>query len=430
MRIRTFPLLAFTALAVTCPAAAQTSFPSLLSYEKFVGGGHWDGMGMTCLWLDDLNGDSIPEFASSAFCTDFAGFNSGSMYIFDGATKTIMRRHDGLVATARFGDAAAVCGDVDGDGVGDYVVGASRDLYQGDAVGSATVFSGATGLQLHYLRGEYDGDRFGIEVCAAGDVNGDGRQDLLVGAPLAAGGTGRAHVYDGLTGTLIRTHSGNGLEMACGGAVRGLGDVNGDGISDYAIARPGAGQQVGHVTLYSGYDGLPIHNWTGTAPEGRFGNSVDPAGDVDADGIPDLIIGEPCADAFHIYSGATGALIRSHFGALPSGKTGFGHAAATIGDWDGDSVDDYMLGAPGEWDHVDFFSITPGGAVHLISGATGVAIDVIVCPSPFIAFGWSLAGAKDLDGDGNPDLLIGAPAYGISTGGTAPGAMILGYGAP
>lgn len=430
MRASLHPLLVLATLAVVSSTAAQTPFPSLQSYEKFEGTAHWDGLGMTCLWLDDLNGDTIPEFATSAFCTDFNGFNAGSMYIFDGATKTVMRRHDGLVATARFGDSAAICGDVDGDGVGDYVVGASRDLRQADVVGSATVFSGATGLPLHYFRGDFDGDRFGTEVCAAGDVNGDGKMDLLVGAPEAAAGTGRAYVYDGATGALIRTHSGNGLEMRCGASVRGLGDIDGDGISDYAIGRPGIGQQVGRITLYSGYHGLPIHDWVGTVPEGRFGNSVDPAGDVDADGFPDLIIGEPCADAFHVYSGLSGALIRSHFGGLPNGKTGFGHSAAPIGDWDGDSVDDYMLGAPGEWNHTTFEVITPGGAVHLISGATGNAIDVIVSPSALIAFGWSLGGAKDLDGDGNLDLLMGAPAYGISTPGGAPGGMFLGYGAP
>lgn len=416
-------------LLTTTAASAQALPPSLLAVEKFTGTAHWDGLGMRVMFLDDFNGDGVPEFASSAFCTDFNGVNSGSMYVFDGSTKGILRRHDGANARARFGDAAAVCGDVDNDGVMDYVIGASRDMNGPFSSGSATVFSGATGVQLHYFQGAFDGELFGSAVCAAGDVDADGHADLLVGSPGEAAGTGRARIYSGATGALVRIHSGTGLRMNAGRSVKGVGDVDGDGYGDYAVGYGGTNGQVGEVEICSGYDGLPIHHWIGSVPDGHFGSVIEPAGDVDADGVDDVLVGESCGDRVHVYSGQSGALIRTHVGNHPTGKKGFGHAMAPLGDWNGDGFDDYVLGAPGEW-NTSFRLLTPWGEVHLIDGASGNPIDVIVCPSPYMSFGSSLSGGTDLDGDGNLDLLIGIPAFGNNAPGSAPGAMVIGYGAP
>ena len=402
--------------------------PQAQSYVKFNGESDWDGYGMQVLWLDDLDGDGVPEFATSAFCTDYNGWNAGSMYIFDGETKTVIRRHDGQNAQAQFGRSAANCGDLDGDGIRDYLVGAPKETVAGFGfAGAVYVYSAGTGSLLFRLDGGFTDDLFGTAVAGIGDVNGDGVDDLLVGAPAAAAETGRAYLYSGADGSLIRTHAGNGLEMRRGAAVAGMDDLDGDGIADYAIGAPGINNDFGRAAVYSGYDGLIIYEWVSTIPEGRYGEHIKAAGDLNRDGVGDILIGEPCLDAVHAIDGATGVLIRSHFGNLATGKRGFGHSFSTLGDWNCDGADDYVIGARGEWDEQTFQLITPGGRILIIDGLTGDPLRVFATFDTDDCFGASVAGGTDLDGDGCTDLLVGAPVDGGAPG-QAPGSVYLRFG--
>jgi hypothetical protein len=402
--------------------------PQAQSFVKFNGESDWDGYGMQVLWLDDLNADGVPEFATSAFCTDYNGWNAGSMYIFDGETRTILRRHDGGGVQAQFGRAAANTGDLDGDGVRDYIVGAPKDSVQGvGAAGSVSVFSAATGQTLFELNGTAADDQFGASVSGLGDIDADGVDDFAVGAPAAAAETGRAYLYSGADGSLIRVHAGNGLAMRCGSSIAGLDDIDGDGVRDYVVGTPGVDQDVGRAAVYSGYDGLLIYEWVSTVAEGRYGEHVRPAGDLNRDGIGDILIGEPCLDAVHVVDGATGMLLRSHFGNLAGGKRGFGHSFSTLGDWNCDGADDYVIGARGEWDEVNFQLITPGGRILVVDGLTGAALRVYSTFDTDDCFGASVAGGADLDGDGCTDLLVGAPVDGGAPG-QAPGSVYLRFG--
>ena len=103
---------------------------------------HWDGLGMQVLFLDDINGDGVPEFGCGSFCTDLRDTNSGSVYIFDGATQAPLRRHDGYGHQARLGETAISIPDIDGDGVLDLAVGAPNER---NGRGNVGLFSGATG---------------------------------------------------------------------------------------------------------------------------------------------------------------------------------------------------------------------------------------------------------------------------------------------
>ncbi|MCA9773744.1 MAG: FG-GAP repeat protein, partial [Myxococcales bacterium] len=133
-----------------------------------------------------------------------------------------------------FGGAISGAGDVDRDGTPDVIIGAR--LFDGPAgadSGQAVVRSGRTGAVLRTLNGENAGDRFGAAVSGAGDVNGDGTPDLLVGAvgwdSPSATDVGKVYVYSGATGALIRSIEGEAAFDVLGRGLDTLGDVNGDG---------------------------------------------------------------------------------------------------------------------------------------------------------------------------------------------------------
>jgi hypothetical protein len=129
-------------------------------------------------------------------------------------------------------------GDVNGDGRADLIVGAYGDDNNGNTSGSARVLSGATGLPLYTFNGDSADDRFGFSVRGAGDVDGDGRADLIVGAyqdDNNGNNSGSARVLSGGTGLPLYTFNGDGLGNAFGISVSGIGDINGDGLADFIV---------------------------------------------------------------------------------------------------------------------------------------------------------------------------------------------------
>lgn len=299
-------------------------------------------------------------------------------------------------------------GDVDGDGRADILVGipAYWDSNQ-PLVGTAIVYSGANGAVIHQLS-NLAADELGAAVSAVDDVDADGHADFLVGAPNHNAGSGMATLYSGATGLPIRTMQGTGTGRM-GHATLGIDDFDGDGIKDMLVSEPflppsGNG---GQVHLYSGATGLSL--LTLTAPQGAHGFGVQLAagGDLDSDGVDEILV-MSAIDALTVkveaYSLISGQPLISFY--APYWPDFLPQTAlTTAGDLNQDGVDDIWVGVP----RGDYFNPDDNGAIHAYSGADGSLLRVILGPAGQGNFGESIIGNVDLNRDGHPDYIVGKP---------------------
>ncbi len=302
--------------------------------------------------------------------------------------------------------------DMDGDGLPELLVGAPR--HSAEHPGTVQVLSARTGRVLLELRSELPDDGFGTALDTAGDVDGDGSIDILVGVPLDTEGAlsgGSVRLYSGSDGEEILRVVGETPYGNMGRAVTGLDDVDGDGYPDLVVSEPGdelRGQEAGGVFCLSGSEdgGLLWYSPGGTAEEG-FGLCMARLPDLDGDGVDDLAVGAPGASneglrsgRVALLSGADGRLILHAFGPA-AGR--FGSSLDHAGDIDGDGFADVVVGDPSA-----LVAGTPHGKAWVMSGKDGSLLLDIDGPLERVRFGFSVAGAGDVDGDGTNDLLVGA----------------------
>jgi hypothetical protein len=304
---------------------------------------------------------------------------------------------------SHFGEAVCGIGDVDGDSVPDFLIGA-----YGESTASVAVYSGTSGGLIRAHTGIVPGDRLGHSVCALGDVNQDGVPDYAAGANWGTGlagvfSAGYVRVYSGIDGSTLGTLYGSTAGEELGYSLANAGDLDGDGADELIAGSFSAGARV-----YSPRTGLELFHITGPAGQ-RFGWSVCGIGDFDGDGQSDLAVGATQVGQgggyVNIYSGATGALLTTVIGG--PNRNWYGYALARLDDLNGDGVPEFAVGCPGE-----IFQASTGrhGVVYVYSGAGGAPYAVFGATSYLEDFlGMSVAGCGDMDGDGHGDLLVGAP---------------------
>ena len=394
----------------------------------------------------DVNGDGKANFIVGAPLDDPGGLDAaGSAYVFSGADGTLLYQRTGDSPDDRFGRSVSMAGDVNGDGRADFIVGAYLDdpAGGGNNAGSAYVFSGADGSLLYQRTGDTANDLFGHSVSGAGDVNGDGKADFIVGAHLddpAGGGTdaGSAYVFSGSDGSLLYQVTGDTAGDIFGAHVSGAGDVNGDGKADFIVGAPfddpaGGGNDAGSAYVFSGADGSLLYQRTGDTAGDIFGVIVSGAGDVNGDGKADFIVGayhdDPAgggtdAGSAYVFSGADGSLLYQRTGDTAGDL--FGGYVSGAGDVNGDGRADFIVGAE-EDDPVG--GGTDAGSAYVFSGADGSLLYQRTGDSPSDFFGWSVSGAGDVNGDGRADFIVGAYQDDPAGGGTNAGSAYVFSGA-
>jgi len=268
---------------------------------------------------------------------------------------------------------------------------------------------------------------FGTSVSGIPDLDGDGIDDFIVGAPgensSGIGNSGRVYVYSGATGNLIRTHvSPNAsLNGRFGQSVAGVIDFTGDGRGDYIIAATGELGQAGRVYVYNGQTGALIRTHVSPNSEGFgiFGRSIAGTEDLTGNNRGDYVIGAPGENQergrVYVYSGQTGGLVRTHNS--PNAKIGgmYGFSVDGVPDANSDNRGDYVIGAPNENPGA---SPVNSGRAYIHSGVNGALMHTLVSGNPSINgnFGWSVAGVPDV-GVGGGDVIVGAPNEPVNVGG-------------
>ncbi len=315
------------------------------------------------------------------------------------------------------GYSLAVTGDWDSDGIVDLIVGAPNYDDAGPDTGRVMIRSAKTGETLLGVNGELTGDRAGRSVAALGDVDADGVMDFAYGAPTrSVGGTqsGGAVVISGSDGSVIRSWEGATPFGVFGFSLANAGDLDGDGRDDLWVGAPNEdpnGPDSGAAYAYSTGSGGILRVLSGANPGDKFGFNLCSIGDANQDGVPDLLVGSPdesvnglaAAGSARLYSGADGAFLGAWFGVNADER--YGTALCAIGDRDGDGRADFAVGAPGS---VSCQTGLNCGRVELRSGATG-GLFLGIDGGPEVSLGGSLTALGDVDADGFCDLLVGAP---------------------
>ncbi|WP_413171701.1 beta strand repeat-containing protein [Anabaena azotica] len=438
----------------------------------------------------DVNGDGFDDLIIGAYGADPNGSYSGQSYVVfgkSGGFTSAINLSDlngsngfainGMTSYDSSGSAVSSAGDVNGDGLDDLIIGAFRAEPNGGDSGQSYVVFGNAAPELDLndsngfvINGVTAGDYSGWSVSSAGDVNGDGFDDLIIGALGAdpnGNNSGQSYVVFGNSGGLTSTLNLSDLDGSNGFVINGIttfdfsghsvssvGDVNGDGFDDLIIGAYAAdpnGSYSGQSYVVFGKSGgftssfnlLDLNGSNGFVINGIKANdysgwSVSSAGDVNGDGFDDLIIGAYAADpngsksgqsyvVFGKSGGFTSTLNLSDLngsnGFVINGITAFdnsGWSVSSAGDVNGDGFDDLIIGAfaadpNGSYSGQSYVVFGKSGGftstlnLSDLNGSNGFVINGITA---YDYSGWSVSSAGDVNGDGFDDLIIGAYAAG------------------
>ncbi len=393
----------------------------------------------------DVNADGYADVILGGARVEKTVYREGTVQVYFGGAGGLSPTASWEVGSgqtgSRFGHSVSGAGDVNKDGFDDILVGANR--YNHDQPEEGAVFlylSSSWGLPLvpsWSFESDQVGAQLGASVAGAGDVNKDGYDDVLVGAPLYdAGELNEGCVFlffgseEGLADDPDWTFCSDETAAELGAAVAGVGDLNQDGCADIAIGAPTSDrieEDAGEVYVFLGSEDGPVplagQPLLGTMEDGWFGAAVGGGGDLNSDGFEDLVIGAPNTSssentegAVYVYPGNADGIgaapIWTMYGGQESAR--FGSAVGAAGDFDGDGVDDLLIGARQASDDQ-----SQEGLVYVYRGSSA---GVAASPTWFASgdksetgFGATAAGVGDVDKDNRPEILVGAPDYRIQT---------------
>jgi FG-GAP repeat protein len=404
--------------------------------------GDVDGDGFTDLIVGDPSNSSVAQFA-------------GRAYVFLGPLTSDIDTSKAVatISAEAFGDnlgfSVASAGDVNGDGFDDILIGARSNDDNGIQSGRVYLFYGPVSGSLSATTADaiIEGaafDEIGRAVAALSDLNGDGFDDIVVGSDIAGGGSrGEIFIFNGpLSGTRTvasadATITGSFANESFGSSIASAGDINGDGVNDIVIGAPRFplnGADTGRAYVFFGpVTGSLIATQAdaiifGEAVNDDFGVSVAGGKDINGDGVPDVIVGADqlfanagAGKAYVFYGPLSGNIQAANAGAILVGEVDrdlFGTSVTSVGDFNGDGISDVTVGAPDNGSG----GVRSGRAYTFfgpLSGTIAAAdADSIVTGSNQDQLGMSMAGG-DINADGAPDLIVGAPQFATGTHGYA-----------
>ena len=316
--------------------------------------------------------------------------------------------------------------DLDGDGVNDLLVGSKfGDGLVADS-GIVRVISGKTSQAILTLKGEHTNDFFGSSVAALEDITGDGKDEVIVGAPgydSSNQDAGAAYVFSGATGALLTKIVGIGADDEFGHCVCAIGDYNLDGKADFAVGAPKGWDlsifsNGGYVYVYSGATFFKLNALGGGFDGGQnfedFGTSIARVGDLNGDGRDEFTIGAPSYDTStslvdsgraSVHAGGTGNILFNVKGTQAGEE--LGTSVAGIADVNGDGKNEFATGAP----HYNTFALQEAGRTRVFSGSNGALLRTFLGGAAYDVLGYAIAGLDDFDGDGRGDIAIGSYGY-------------------